>query len=545
MAAPALWPASAPPLSRFATTTLVAAMSNPPPPPKAKPSRAASASGATSIITSAGTLRAVLRRSFQAMARIFLIGTGGAAYSLSARPVRCRNTISRFGSRDVDLGDARAGRGRRLEQPRQHLVRVLREQHGLVFLDVDLLDALDLAPALGHALEVVVHARGHARAFADDLHQLLVRAEGDHLAVVDDADAVAELLRLGHVVRGVEDRHPLVAEREDAVEDRPPALRVDPHRRLVEVEHLGLVQQRDADVDAPLHAAAELVDAVLLAVDEGDELQHLVDPLLERVPGQPVHPPPEHEVLAGAHVRVEGDVLWDHADGLLDRLRVAHHGVAGDGGVAAARLEQAAQHGDGGALAGAVGTEEAEDLALLDAEADAVDGEDAFGGSYCLRSSLTSTMLTGAPSPASRLPRTPPLYTRTAGGGHARARPPPAVSGPLRQATYRAPLRRTVAGAHELISEDDQPGAVRVRALPESSARPLRVTVRAAAAAEWPCAAGSSGPPSQTDGGTPRSDTSELHGLSLPPHTPQEPGAAGLVTATVGRARRGRLTPFG
>ena len=57
MAAPALCVAPALPLSRFATTTLVAAMSNPLPPPKAKPSRAASASGATSIITSAGALR--------------------------------------------------------------------------------------------------------------------------------------------------------------------------------------------------------------------------------------------------------------------------------------------------------------------------------------------------------------------------------------------------------------------------------------------------------------------------------------------------------
>ena len=41
------------------------------PPPKAKPSREASASGATSIITSPGTLRTVLRRSFQAIAKIF------------------------------------------------------------------------------------------------------------------------------------------------------------------------------------------------------------------------------------------------------------------------------------------------------------------------------------------------------------------------------------------------------------------------------------------------------------------------------------------
>ena len=77
MAAPAFWPASAPPLSRFATTTLVAAMSNPPlPPPNATPSSAASASGATSIMTSAGRLRSVLRRSFQAMARILVTAAG-------------------------------------------------------------------------------------------------------------------------------------------------------------------------------------------------------------------------------------------------------------------------------------------------------------------------------------------------------------------------------------------------------------------------------------------------------------------------------------
>ena len=284
MAAPALWPAPAPPLSRFATTTLVAAMSNPSPPPKAKPSRAASAERRGQHHDAApARCASVLRRSFQAMARIFFIARvrrrhvrAPAAHSTmiarrhsrSARPVRCRNTISRFGSvtlisvmREPAAAAASKSRG-------STSFGVLREQHGLVLLDVDLAHALDLAPALGHALEVVVHPGGDARALADDLHQLLVGADGDHLAVVDDADAVAELLRLGHVVRRVEDRHPLVAEREDAVEDRPPALRVDPHRRLVEVEHLGPVQQRDADVDAPLHAAAELLDAVLLAVDE-------------------------------------------------------------------------------------------------------------------------------------------------------------------------------------------------------------------------------------------------------------------------------------
>ena len=57
--------------SRLATATLVAAMRSWPP-PKAKPSSAESASGAASIMASAGTLRMVLRRSFQATAAMRL-----------------------------------------------------------------------------------------------------------------------------------------------------------------------------------------------------------------------------------------------------------------------------------------------------------------------------------------------------------------------------------------------------------------------------------------------------------------------------------------
>src|SRR5665647_3314657 len=375
--APALSPAAVRPWSMFAVATLVAAMSNPPPPPKAKPSRAASARGANSIIASAGALRAVLRRSFQAMARIFVIEPGLLLPQGPARQVQEHHL--EIGLGDVDLGDARAGRDGRLKEPRQHLVGVLREQDRFVLLEVDLLDSLHLAPALGHPLEVVVDARRRARPLADDLHQLLVRAGGDHLAVVDDADAVAELLRLGHVVGGVEDRHPLVAQRQDAVKDGPPALRVDPHRGLVEVQDLGPVQQRHADVDAALHAAAELLDPVLLAVGQRDQLEDLVDAFPERIAGEAVHAAPEDEVLAGAHVGVQSDVLGDDADDLFDGLRLADDRMPGDARVAAARPKQTAQHRDGGALAGAVGAEQAEDLALGDVEAHAVEGEHALG----------------------------------------------------------------------------------------------------------------------------------------------------------------------
>src|SRR5665647_1431278 len=373
--APAFSTGPASPVSALATATLVAEIEKLWPLPKAKPSRAARASGASSIMASAGTLRMVLRRSFQAMARMRL-----NAVLLPQGPAgEVQEHHLEVGLGDVHLGDARACRGSSRRPPRQDLVGILHQQHGMVFVDHRLADTVDLRPAFHHPLEVVVDAELHVSFLTDDLHELVVGPDGDHLAVVDDADAIAELLRLGHVVGRVQDRHALVAEREDAVEDRAPALRVDAHCRLVQVQDAGFVQQGHADVDAPLHAAAELLHAVLLTVDQRDEREHLVHPRVQLGSRETVHLAPEQQVLAGAHVGIQGDVLGDHADRLFDRMGVGDHGAAVYEGVAAAGVQQAREHGDGGALAGAVGPEQAEDLAPGDVEADAIDGEHSLG----------------------------------------------------------------------------------------------------------------------------------------------------------------------
>src|SRR5450830_1195924 len=230
--APAFSTGPAAPVSALATETLVAESEKLWPPPKAKPSSAARASGASSIMASAGTLRIVLRRSFQAMATMRLI-----AVLLPQRPAgEVQEHHLEVGLGDVHLGDARACCSGRLEEPRQDLVGVLHQQHRTVFVDHRLGDAVDLRPALHHPLEVVVDAQLHVGLLTDGLHELVVGADGDHLAVVDDADAIAKLLRLGHVVGRVQDRHALVAERQDSVEDRAPALRVDAHGRFVQVQ---------------------------------------------------------------------------------------------------------------------------------------------------------------------------------------------------------------------------------------------------------------------------------------------------------------------
>lgn len=71
----------------------------------------------------------------------------------------------------------------------------------------------------------------------------------------------------------------------------------------------------------------------------------------------------------------QGDLLPDDADRPADRDGVAGDAGSRDGGVAPRRREQAREHRDGGGLAGAVGAEQSEDLALGHAEGDAGDGD--------------------------------------------------------------------------------------------------------------------------------------------------------------------------
>ena len=94
------------------------------------------------------------------------------------------------------------------------------------------------------------------------------------------------------------------------------------------------VHERDADVDPPLHAAREFGDRLPLALLQPDDLQHFADALLERLAAQAVHLAPEGEVLAGAQVGIEGDVLRHEADRALDRHRLVHDRVAHDPGIA-------------------------------------------------------------------------------------------------------------------------------------------------------------------------------------------------------------------
>ena len=151
-------------------------------------------------------------------------------------------------------------------------------------------------------------------------------------------------------------------------------LRVEAGRRLVEDEHLGVVEQRLREADALPVALRELAALAVRHVGDPRALHHRGHARLALGPRHALDARAEVEILAHAHVGVERRRLGQIAgaalglDRLLDEIEAGH-----DGGALGGR-HVAGEHAHGRGLAGAVRAEKAEDLAAFDREADVVDG---------------------------------------------------------------------------------------------------------------------------------------------------------------------------
>ena len=170
---------------------------------------------------------------------------------------------------------------------------------------------------------------------------------------------------------------PSPSERVDRLEDGVAALRVDADGRLVEQQQARPVEQADADVQAPLHAAAERRGAVLGPVREADELEHLVRACLA-APRRPAR-------TAGRRTggsRGRSGRGRSRAPGGRSRCRPSRPprptsiAVPSRSTSPPSRVEQPADHRDRRRLARAVRAEQAVGLALVDLEADPADGLD-------------------------------------------------------------------------------------------------------------------------------------------------------------------------
>ena len=182
-------------------------------------------------------------------------------------------------------------------------------------------------------------------------------------------DAVGEVLRLVHEVRREEDG---LARRAEVADRRPgvaAGVRIEARRRLVEEQDVGVADEAEREVQAPALPAGERAGAGVALGVELDEVDELVGAEAARVPAA-VH----LQQLADRQLLLDAGGLQDDADPVAQLARRGAGVIPEDRD--APRRRDAVALGDLGdrRLAGPVGPQQAEHLAVGDVEADAADG---------------------------------------------------------------------------------------------------------------------------------------------------------------------------
>ena len=161
------------------------------------------------------------------------------------------------------------------------------------------------------------------------------------------------------------------------VEDLLHDQRREAQRRLVQKQELRAAHERAGDGQHLLLAAREraaaLLQALLQAREQGaDPLEILVEM------GQPVHGRAHLQVLEHGHAREDAPPFRGLGDRQARDLVGRHLGDVppriGDRALARARVAEDRHHQ--GRLAGAVGADQRDDLALVDIHVDALQGDD-------------------------------------------------------------------------------------------------------------------------------------------------------------------------
>ena len=209
---------------------------------------------------------------------------------------------------------------------------------------------------------------------ADKAPKFLRCALGDDLAVVDNSNAIGQLLSLFEVLRCKEDRRPLVVQLAQFGPQRRTADRIEPGCWLIEEKHVRPVNERHCEVEAAAHAAGIGIQQALGRSDEVDALEQLLCAELRFRPPEPMESALQLKQLAPSHQRVKCGLLQSdsnratHLRGLFDDV------VPGNARVAARGAKQSRKNPYRRRFARAIRPKEAIDLPGGDCQVNAVDG---------------------------------------------------------------------------------------------------------------------------------------------------------------------------
>lgn len=195
------------------------------------------------------------------------------------------------------------------------------------------------------------------------------RAAVNELAFFDDGDAVAEVLEFAEDVGGDENGFSHALEFLEDGHHFNAGSGVKSAGGFVEEKKLGVVNEDAGEAESLLHAAAKGADEGALFVRQSDEFEHVFDGVFALFGGDFVAGAEEVEVFGNFHVFVDAEEVGHVADEVTDGIGVAGDVVAEYLGAAFAGGKEGGEDAERGGFAGAVGSDEAEEVASIDLKA--------------------------------------------------------------------------------------------------------------------------------------------------------------------------------
>src|SRR3981189_2444844 len=196
--------------------------------------------------------------------------------------------------------------------------------------------------------------------------------------MVDDRNAIAEFIGLLHIVSRQPDGDAFLPQTSHGIPHSNTALRVESRAGLIEKENLGTMRNRTRDLDSLRKATRKLRRISVGPLRQMKLRQQLFRSLSGIRAGKPEVETVKVDVFEDRACPVERVVLWHNPDatpclrGRFDHLNPGNPHPSG--GRQSARRAAA----DGCRLACCVRSHQATELALPDAEIDAIDGDHAL-----------------------------------------------------------------------------------------------------------------------------------------------------------------------
>src|SRR5262245_15227130 len=197
--------------------------------------------------------------------------------------------------------------------------------------------------------------------------QVVGRIDRHNLAIIDNDHPVTRHAHFRKDMSAEDDRM-VMPEVFNSLADVDDLTWIESYSGLIENEYRRIVEERLCQAHTLTIAFREIPDETALHLVHAAEFHHLADFAGALTSRNALHFSDEVQIAPDGHFPVQRDILWQITDAPADFERLRKDVVAVDHGASTAGRHESCQDTHGGRFPGAVGSQEAQNLSLRNAE---------------------------------------------------------------------------------------------------------------------------------------------------------------------------------